>query len=93
MFTPLTSPAGAQDLRSASTLHSKRTCLPPYRHLQVLKTLGRASGYDVDAIDYEAPAAVRAATIALFVASGGATAWFFSWVHSRPISRGGLEGV
>lgn len=45
----------------------------------VLRTIGRAAGYDVDGLSYEAPLAVRAATVALFAASGGATAWFFSW--------------
>eukprot|EP00240_Pyramimonas_obovata_P005887 CAMPEP_0118921680 /NCGR_PEP_ID=MMETSP1169-20130426/879_1 /TAXON_ID=36882 /ORGANISM="Pyramimonas obovata, Strain CCMP722" /LENGTH=337 /DNA_ID=CAMNT_0006862443 /DNA_START=168 /DNA_END=1181 /DNA_ORIENTATION=+ len=45
----------------------------------VLKALGRGAGYDVDALSYEAPVAVRAATVSLFAVSGCATAWFFSW--------------
>jgi len=41
----------------------------------VLRRLGLATGQPVDAIDYRAPPALMAATVAVFVASGLGLAW------------------
>lgn len=41
----------------------------------VLRRLGLATGQPVDAIDYQAPPALMAATVAVFVASGFGLAW------------------
>jgi len=45
----------------------------------VLKTLGRGSGLDVEALDYEVPLAIRATTAAVFVLSGIAVASLLTW--------------
>mmetsp|Transcript_38144 Transcript_38144/g.73157 ORF Transcript_38144/g.73157 Transcript_38144/m.73157 type:complete len:348 (-) Transcript_38144:450-1493(-) len=49
----------------------------------VLRALGKAAGNDVDALSYEAPTSIKAATVAIFLVSGVAVTCALDWAFGE----------